>query len=534
MATGSDSALDQRSEGSVVRTRQLAPVSGAASATAIWAAALGLLTTPYLLHTLGQSAYAVFALITIVTAYVSNLVFGFGAATTRFLARATARADRVSEARIVGNSMLIFAGSGAVGGVIAFAAAPFIVGSYAHFPAQLEGDATWALRVGALGVVLAFIVNFAGSTLRAYGRFRVLIGCRAVFGTLTSVTAVTAAALFANVVVVVAAGTAVTLGTCVVLLLAVARTPGLRLRPTFHWPTVRMMAGFSVLIFAGGLAYQAIIQGPPTVLAGEVPSAELAAFAVPAMVLQQLTLLIASASLGFMPFASAESARDSRTRLAAVFRSNLRLTLAVMGPIAGFLIVFADPLLSAWIGSEFASQAADPLRFLAAAALVLSLSGPPADVARGLGHPGWVFVFTLVAAGAAIGTAVLAVGTYGATGAALGLFAGPALAMIPFLLIVSRRLLGHASWDASYGARPAGRRRSRGHRPLLVGLPRDCRPAGCRDQRHCGDAPVRSPDLPLRLGGRRACNPTQRGCDDARWGHRSARGHQAESVAPRG
>lgn len=427
----------------MIRTRELAPVTGASAATMIWLALLGLVTTPYLLDRLGPSAYAVFALITIVVAYLSNLEFGFGHATTRFLARARARGDRTSEARIVGVSLLVFAGCGALAGVAVFAAASVLVESYADFPAGLEDDATGAMRLGALVLVLTFLSSFANATLQACGSFRILIGSRAAFGTLASASAVVTAALFDDVRAVVAAQVAVALGLCVVLLLGVGRVTGFRLRPSFHRSTFRMMGGFGIFALAAGLAYQAMIQGPPTVLAGEVPSAELAAFAVPALVLQQLALLVTSGSLGFMPFASAESVGE-RTRLAAVFRSHLRLTLAVMGPLAGFLIVFADPLLSAWVGSDFASQAAGPLRFLAAAALVLALSAPPADVARALGRPGWVFAFTLAGAAVAIGATVLLVDPHEATGAALGLLTGLSLATGPFLFIVARRLLGQA------------------------------------------------------------------------------------------
>ena len=427
----------------MIRTRQLAPVTGASAGTAIWLALLGLVTTPYLLDRLGPSAYAVFALITIVVAYLSNLEFGFGHATTRFLAQARAREDRVSEARIVGMSLLVFACCGTVAGVAAFATASLVVESYAHFPAGLQDDATDALRLGALVLVLTFLSSFSSATLQACASFRILIGSRAAFGTLASVSAVVAAALFDDVRAVVAAQVVVAACLCAVLFAAVARATGLRLRPSFHRSTFRMMAGFGVFTLAAGLAYQAMIQGPPTVLAGEAPSAELAAFAVPALVLQQLTLLVISGSIGFLPFASAESASEERTRLAAVFRSHLRLTLAVMGPLAGFLIVFANPLLSAWIGSEFASQADGPLSFLAAAALVLALSTPPADVARALGRPGWVFIFTLAAAAGAIAATVLLVDAHGAAGAALGLLIGLTLATVPFLFIVADRLLGH-------------------------------------------------------------------------------------------
>ena len=115
--------------------------------------------------------------------------------------------------------------------------------------------------------------------------------------------------------------------------------------------------------------------------------------------------------------------------------------MLIMGPISGFLAVFAHPLLSTWIGSGFAADAALPLRLLAVAALFVALSAPPADVARGLGKPGWVLGYTLAAAVIGIGVSIPAVDRWGADGAALGLLVGLTVTTPVFLLAVAARLL---------------------------------------------------------------------------------------------
>jgi O-antigen/teichoic acid export membrane protein len=298
------------------------------------------------------------------------------------------------------------------------------------------------MRLASLVLILTFLYSFAQVSLQALGRFRPLLWSRLVFGTLVSASAVGAAAIFGDVRAVLAAQAAIALSSCVVVFIALGRAITARIRPAFHRPTFREMAGYGALVLGSGLAYQVMMHGPPTVLAGSAPSAEVAAFAVPAVVLQQLLLLVGAASTGFMPFASAESAAADRGRLSAVFRSHLRLTIAVIGPIAGFLVVFADPLLRAWVGADFASQAADPLRLLAATGLVLALAGPPGDISRGLGRAGWGLAHGIVAAGVGILVAVPAVERSGATGAALGLLIGVSVATPPFLYLVAHRFLG--------------------------------------------------------------------------------------------
>ena len=297
------------------------------------------------------------------------------------------------------------------------------------------------MRLGAVILLFTLLSTFAASALVGLGRLSVIVTMRAVNGTLVSAAAVTTVALgggIDNVLLMQLIVAAFKLG---VLVIAVAATQRGWIVPRIHRPTFAAMARFSGFIFVAGMAYQLMLQGPPTVLAGHAGTAELATYAVPAIVLQQLTLLASSASLGFMPLASAESADDDRTRLTAIFRSHMRLTMLVMGPVAAYLAVFAEPLLSTWIDADFAAQAADPLRFLAGAGLMVALSAPAADVARGLGRPGWVLVYTVSAGAVAILAGLVFVEPHGAAGVAGALCLSLTITTIPLVAFVARRLL---------------------------------------------------------------------------------------------
>jgi len=437
---GDDPGVDQL--GNPVQIRQLAPVAGVSAGVTAWLAMLGLITTPIMLHTLGAAAYAIFALITIMAGYLSNLQLGFGDTTLRFLAQARATGDDDAEAKIVGTSLFVFSCAGALAAAVAFFGAPVIATKFADFPSDLEDDAVGAIRLAALILILTFGYSFAQVSLQALGRFRPLLWSRAISGTLISSFAVAAALSFGDVRAVLATQVVVSLLTCIVLFAVLGKALSAPLRPSFNRPTFRKMAGFGAVVLATGIAYQAMMQGPPTALAGLAPAAEVAAFAVAAVVFQQILLLIRAASTGFLPFASAEGASQDRGRLAAVFRSHLRLTIAVIGPIAGFLVVFADPILTAWLGADFAAEVADPLRFLALAGLLLAISTPSADVSAGVGRPAWNLAYALTAAAIGTTSAILLAGQSGASGAALGLLIGVSVATPPFLLLTAYRLLG--------------------------------------------------------------------------------------------
>ncbi len=406
----------------------------------LWLSALGLLTTPYLLVHLGQAAYGVFAMVSLVSAHLSNLELGFGHATIRFLARARAAQDAHEERRVLDTSFVVFVSGGVVGSLLFLLAAPSLARSFFKIPLELQPAALLSFRLGALILAASFLSSFFSALLQALGRFDWLNGSRGVFGTAAAFAAVATVAAGGGLVGVMVAQTVIGAAGALILGLGVRRERKEPLRFRLSRPTLRAMAAFSVFAFAAGLAYQWMINGPPVVLAAHVSAAEVPPFSVPHQVLQKLTLLIGSASMAFFPFASAASAGDDR-RLAQVFLSHTRLTLLVMGAIVAYLMVFPGPLLTAWIGAEFARAAAPCLSLLALAALVLALSGPPADVARGLGHPSWVLVYTAFVAGLGLATSFWLVGPYRATGAALALLTGVVAGTLPFFWVVARRLL---------------------------------------------------------------------------------------------
>jgi O-antigen/teichoic acid export membrane protein len=426
----------------VIRARQLAGAGIGLGAVTIWGALLGLVTTPYLIHRLGVSAYGVFALITILAAYLLNLEFGFGHATIRFLARARARGVPGEEAEVIGTSLAVFLPAAIVGGSLALFGASFIARHFAHGPVALHGTFVDAIRLGGLIISFSFVTAFASSSLQALGQFNSVVRTRAVFGTLASVAAVSVAAGGGGLRGVLAAQVGVSGGMCATLLRAVAKATDAPLRPRLHSPTFRAMAGYGIFILMSGLATQTMIQGPPAVLAGYSTTAEVAAFAVPNLVLQQLVGLISASSLGFLPYVSAASADSDRTQVSAVYRANLRMTLLIMGPIAIYLAIFARTLLATWIDPSFAAQAQVPLRLLAAAIVMLALSAPPADVARGFGRPALVTIYTALTAAATVGLALAAVPAHGAAGAAFALAAGLTLTTLPFMFVIAIRLLG--------------------------------------------------------------------------------------------
>jgi O-antigen/teichoic acid export membrane protein len=415
-------------------------VSASAWGVTIWQALLGLVTTPFLIHHLGAGQYGIFAVTTIVATYLLNLELGFGHATLQFVARARAAGNVTEEANVLGTSFVVFGIAGTAATGIALLGSSFVADHFVH---GSVGDdvALKAIRLGALTLLGTLIASFGAVSLQGINRYSLVIRIRAVAASLSSAGSVITVLLGGELLEILVVQLVITAGLAVALLIALTKSSAFRptLRVCRH--TLVAMARYGVAVLIAGVAYQVLLQGPPTVLAGHSTTDQVAAYAVPSMIMQQLVVLLGAASFVFAPFASAQSIATDRTRLTEVFRSNVRLTILVAGPIVAFLWFLGEPVVAAWINPSFAHAASGPLRFLAVAALALAVSAPSADVMRGLGRPSSVAVYTVVAAAIALVGAFLLVGDHGATGVAAALGVALALTTSVFLVIVAEGVL---------------------------------------------------------------------------------------------
>jgi len=120
-----------------------------------------------------------------------------------------------------------------------------------------------------------------------------------------------------------------------------------------------------------------------------------------------------------LPLASELKAENDLARLRSLYVISSRLTLAIFLPVGGILVVLARPILTLWVGSEYADYA--PLVFiLVLASLVDTSQWPAGSVLQGIARHRPLAIISVCAAAAELALSIVLLRRFGLIGVALG------------------------------------------------------------------------------------------------------------------
>jgi O-antigen/teichoic acid export membrane protein len=109
-------------------------------------------------------------------------------------------------------------------------------------------------------------------------------------------------------------------------------------------------------------------------------------YATPYDLVNRLWIIPGSLMPVLFPAFSAYSA-DRRDELASLYNRMVKYLFLILAPLAAGLLVLANPLLSLWLGDEFAAVSSPILQLLALGVLVNSLAFVPYNALQAIGRP---------------------------------------------------------------------------------------------------------------------------------------------------
>ena len=408
-----------------------------------WSLVVLFVTVPIVVHGLGESAYGIYVLVTVLLSYVAFLDLGLTPAVVRSIAIHHARRDDQRLTEIAGTAVALLLALGLVGGGLLALAAPFLVSSVLHLPANLEEAARLVLYITAIGFACNMVLTLFGAVPQGLQRLDLFTLRTMVLMTATAAVQIGAVLMGGGLVWVAGLTVAVNVASLLVFVVVAHQLlPRVSFRPQINRSALRELSGFGLMRFLNQGSGQIVFQLDRLIVAAFLPIRAVTLYSVPLSIAQKFTAVQMIFSGAFFPAASELHGIQAADRLRRLYLSSLKLSLVMVLPLTILTAALARPLLSSWIGPEFGSSSSQILVVLSLAYGLATIIGVPALASDATGHPHWTAGFALLSAAINLTLTLLLVPRLGPVGAAYALLVNAATQGMVFIYLVQRRFVG--------------------------------------------------------------------------------------------
>jgi len=335
---------------------------------------VALITTPFLLHELGEAAYGLQSLVAVIIGYLTFMDMGLDFPITKLLAEDRARQDAEAESHLLSTTLQLYGVIGLVGMSGIALLAGWFARSVFQVPAELQTDAVTVFRLAGIGFLGSMGMSWGRSVAAGLQRFDLAYSVSVVLS--TSGTLIGLGAVFAGFGVV---GYVLTRTACTLLagpiyyILTRRVLPGYGFRPGLHRRTLHRVRGYVGYGAFNRTISSLVSRLDQTVIGISAGVAAAGVYAVPFMVVHSVVYMVAL-MLGFtFPMASELQSLGQMDRLRDIYIRASRFIAALAGLSFIPLFVLGDRIMAIWTPS-IASQASGVLRLLALAGYIGTLA----------------------------------------------------------------------------------------------------------------------------------------------------------------
>jgi len=357
---------------------------------------LMILAAPFLVSRLGLDRYGIWVLANALVGTAAVVPLGLGDATVKFVSSYRGRGGTDGVIRVIRSTLTVSLLLGLLVAIVVIVSAPWLAEAVFKISAQDQALAARAIQIAGLGLVIRSVDSVFLSTLRAYERYDLAAGVAMAVRIANIAVAVLLVILGYGVLQILLGTLAVTsVGTLTQAVLSRRLVEGLSIRPLLDRAALREVFGFGIYSWVQGLGGMIFGQVDLLLIGAILGSRQLAYYAVCVQLAQQIHGLPAAAFAFLFPLISSRYEQTGRAGMHELFRRYMALNVVFAAVLAAPLILFGRPILSLWMGSDFASHAHALLAILAVAYALLSINVVPHYTLLGLGQVRFVSIANL-------------------------------------------------------------------------------------------------------------------------------------------
>ena len=410
---------------------------------------LWIVATPIFVHELGVDRFGVWMLVNSLLGFSGLFAFGLSDATIKYVAHYRALGNAAGASRVIQSTLTVYMILGLIAGVIVTFGAPLLAGSVFKVDPKDASLLVLSLKISGMGIVARMFDSVMQSALQGYERYDLAAGVSMVGNLLTVLLNVGAALLGFGLetLLLTAIALLVLSGVIKMLLIKVYLTPDMSIRPCWDREALAEIFGFGVYSWLQGISGILLGQADRLMIASMMGTRQLAYYAVCLQLAQQIHALPSKAAASLFPLASAARALGDTVRLRDIYFRSMFIVTSVAIALGIPIFMNANGILTAWMGSEFATVATPILQILAFSFTLLATSIVPYYYLTGAGFVRLGMIFSVISGLSVVFAAVLLIPILGILGAAWS-----RLATIPVSLasryITHSRVLHDDRWYA--------------------------------------------------------------------------------------
>jgi O-antigen/teichoic acid export membrane protein len=400
------------------------------------------LLTPFILNQLGASLFGLWVLVGSIVAYGSLLDFGIAGAITKYVAEYQAKGQPEESRSLVATSLILYIFLGMIMILASIVIAPFFPRFFNVSP-ELGETAVQLVMLSGLGIGLAIPSASTMAVLRGLQRFD-LVNLLHMITTLLAAGAIVAILLLG--------GGVIGLVSVIIVVRFLMQIPIIwfiyHIAPELrfglvspNWKMLSTVTSFSSSLFLINVGGQLETKTDEIVIGAFMPVSAVTPYnlarklsTLPQFMTEQFLSLI-------LPLASELHAENDQARLRSLYVISTRLTLGTFLAFGVSLVILAGPILTIWVGEEFAKYAY--LIFVLTLASLIDIPTWPAGfVLQGIGRHRFTAIMALSSGIANLALSLILVRQLGLLGVALGTLIPTTIICLGFVLPYAIRVIG--------------------------------------------------------------------------------------------
>jgi O-antigen/teichoic acid export membrane protein len=334
----------------------------------IFAAVVSFVLSPFVVHSLGNSAYGIWTILGSLVGYMGLLDLGVRAAVTRYVARFHALRDHSEATWIVSTALAIFGVIGLLVTAVAGGLA-FFVADLFKIPEDLVSDAQVVLLLGGVNMAVSLIGGVYGGVVIGLQRFDLSNIAEIAIGAVRALAIVLALKAGYGLIALGVIQLGVSgLRALASYILSRRLYPELRASVLeYRRSHLTMIFSFSSSVFLLQASGMLILFSDSVVIGALLPVSMVTFFAIAATLTEYARAPISGISQTLNPSASVLEAEDEGDELKRVLLTGSRIATLIALPIILTFMIRGQSFIGLWMGEEYAEPSGDVLWVLSLA-----------------------------------------------------------------------------------------------------------------------------------------------------------------------